>query len=95
MKTKIFLYSLLLSYLTIFLFAKNIEGDKVLGYPISFLTYYDIEYWYTSPLSVLNPFNVVNISLNVAAFLVNAMVYFFILLFGIKLYKKLTIKFFS
>ncbi|MEN2766097.1 hypothetical protein [Ornithinibacillus xuwenensis] len=88
MKTKVFLLSLLVSYITIFLFPVVIEGDILLGYPINFITLFDINEWYKSPLSVVNPFNIVNISLNVLSFVLNAMIYFFIILLGVKMYKK-------
>jgi hypothetical protein len=88
LKTKVFLLSLLVSYITIFLFPVVIEGDILLGYPINFITLFDINEWYKSPLSVVNPFNIVNISLNVLSFVLNAMIYFFIILLGVKIYKK-------
>jgi hypothetical protein len=94
MKTKVFVYSLLLSFLTIFLFPKNIEGNKVVGYPISFITFYDIEHWYSGPLSILNPLNI-NFFFSSAAFLANTLFYFFIILLGIWFYKKLTLRFFK
>ncbi|WP_096270723.1 hypothetical protein [Paucisalibacillus globulus] len=89
MKTRVFILSLLLTLLTIFLFSEKVEGDKVLGFPLSFYVFYDYEQWYNSPLSVLNPLNLVNISFNALAFLINSLIYYFIILLGVKVYKKI------